>query len=239
MTLQLISMSLDAAKKVGTAVKIQHDALPARMIVGASPLVVVRLHLDPLSSEILGRSTPLPPFVTPHTRYTFGPKLLDKSSRRRREVILRNDDLGCLHPMRGGNSLSRERLDILHGVFGSIVKELTNNLDCLVIGDVDRGFRAMGFPMQILSTLTVSGQWRRCCGDTHVRDQGRDNGRGKGDAQCDCIQCHDATVGRWGVATLGVVGFGCISGTGTEDGRSAVEPKGEEGLMRSTVSHVM
>lgn len=214
-------MSLDAAKKVGTAVKIQHDALPARMIVGASPLVVVRLHLDPLSSEILGRSTPLPPFVTPHTRYTFGPKLLDKSSRRRREVILRNDDLGCLHPMRGGNSLSRERLDILHGVFGSIVKELTNNLDCLVIGDVDRGFRAMGFPMQI------------------VRDQGRDNGRGKGDAQCDCIQCHDATVGRWGVATLGVVGFGCISGTGTEDGRSAVEPKGEEGLMRSTVSHVM
>jgi hypothetical protein len=77
--------------------------------------------------------------------------LLDKSARSRREVLLWNDDLGCLHPMRGGDALSCECLDILDGVFGSIVEELANDLDCLIVGDVDGGFRATGFPMQILS----------------------------------------------------------------------------------------
>lgn len=162
MTLQLIPMGLHTAKKVGTAVKIQHYALSVRMVVGVFPLLVIRLHLDPLSSEIPRRSTPLPPLLSPHTRCTFATKLLDKSGRSRSEVLLRNDDLGCLHPMRGRNPLGCERLDILDSVFGSIVEELANDLDCLVVGDMDGGFLAMGFPMQILSNQAVSGQWRRC-----------------------------------------------------------------------------
>lgn len=158
MTLQLIPMALHTAKIVGTAMNIQHDALPAWMIIRAFPLMVVRLHLNPLSSEISRRSTPLPPFLSPHARYIFGTELVDKSGRSRGEVLLWNEDLGCLYPIRGGNSLSRERLEILDGVFGSIDEELANDLDCLVVGDVDGWFRATGFPMQILSIrLSVDG----------------------------------------------------------------------------------
>jgi hypothetical protein len=162
MTLQLIPMGLHAAKKVGAAMNIQHDALPARMAIRAFPLMVVRLHLNPLASEIFRRSTPLPPFLSPHSRYTFGTKLLDKSGRSGGEVLFWNEDLGCLYPMRGGDSLSCERLEVLDSVSGSIDEELTNDLDCLVVGDVDGWFRATRFPMQILSTQAVSEEWRSC-----------------------------------------------------------------------------
>jgi hypothetical protein len=174
------------------------------MVVRAFPLLVVRFHLDPLSSEIVRRSTPLPPFLSPHARYTFRTKLVDKSGRSRGEVLLWNEDLGCLDPMRGGNSLSCEGLDILNRVFGSIVEELTNDLDSLVVGDVDSGFRATGFPMQILSTQAVSERVEKMLCDTYMRDQSRDDGRCKGDTQCDRIQCHDVTVGGRDVARVRV-----------------------------------
>lgn len=63
-TLHLIAMRVHTPKVVCTAVNIQHDALPTRMVpVGALSLVVIVSHFDPFALEVLGGTAPLPPLL--------------------------------------------------------------------------------------------------------------------------------------------------------------------------------
>ena len=70
-------MGIQTSEEVRPTVDIQHDPLLARMIAtGLLPLIVIILHLDPLSLEVLGWSTPLPPLTPSYPRDALGAQLL-------------------------------------------------------------------------------------------------------------------------------------------------------------------
>lgn len=46
--------------------------------------------------------------------------------------------------------LTRKRLDVLDGMFGRIVQELTNDLNAFIVGNMDSRLIAVGLSMEVL-----------------------------------------------------------------------------------------
>jgi hypothetical protein len=72
-TLHLVAMLVDRTKVVGAAMDVENDAVA--LVIGSGSIVVVLAHLNPLALQGNLRSSPLPPFLTSDSLYTYRAKL--------------------------------------------------------------------------------------------------------------------------------------------------------------------
>lgn len=155
MALQLIPMCLNTPKVICTTMDVQHNPLVAGMVFAlVFPLIVVAMHLDPLCAQssilIPRRATPLPPLFTPHTCNTIRTQLFGDCGSCRIQKFVGNGDSFDLHPVRSGDALGRELLDILDGAPGAQGDEFADDGDAFIVGQMDGGFALAVFPMQVL-----------------------------------------------------------------------------------------
>ena len=115
MSLQLIAVFVDTTEIIGTAMNVQHDPLALR-IVGLFALAVVGLHLDPLGLQGLSGLAPLPPIADANLPDAIGTKLLLEKGSGLVELLTGDFDFLDANPLRMGNPLRGESLEIFDGV---------------------------------------------------------------------------------------------------------------------------
>lgn len=115
MTLHLVPVHVDAAKKVGAAVDVEHDPLSCVIVLLAR--VVIGLHFDPFGFEVLGVGfAPLPPLASSYLPYAIGTELGFEEGGGAVELVSRDVDLVDLDPLWMGHPLGGEGLEFLDGV---------------------------------------------------------------------------------------------------------------------------
>jgi hypothetical protein len=158
MPLQLIPMRIHTSKEICPTMHIEHDSL--HRIVSSAPLLEIRPHLNPLGLQIAARPPPLPPRLSPHHFNPMGPQLGPYRIRGGREMFPRDGDMVQLHPVRTGNPLRGEALDVFHCVVRRVEQEFPDQVKTLVVRDVRRGFQGVALAIEILhgiSALVASG----------------------------------------------------------------------------------
>lgn len=154
MALQLIPMCLHTAKVICTTMNVQHDPLIAGMVFTlVFPLIVIAVHLNPLRlqfSILIPRAAPLPPLLTPNTCNAIRTQLFGNCGSRRVQELVGNCDPFDLHPVRSGDALGSELLDILDGALGAEGDEFADDGDAFIVGQMDGGLALAVFPMQVL-----------------------------------------------------------------------------------------
>lgn len=148
MSLQLISVLVDTAKEIGSAMYIEHYSLP--LLPTRFPPGVVSSHFNPFCLQCTFLSSPLPPIFTPKLVHASVSKLSNDSISRFRDAVLRYCDFIDLHPARAGHPLRSETLDVFDGVVRGVIEELTDEIDTFVVRDMSRGFVAKRLPIEVL-----------------------------------------------------------------------------------------
>lgn len=140
-------MRIHTPEKVCTAVHIQNNPVPSLVLLFPNflSLVVIIPHLNPLSSQILSGPAPLPPLLPTNSLYPLRPELRNQRFRGGFEV--RVGDAGRLspHPVRTGDPLAGEFLEVFNGLFRREDEKFAHDVDAFIIGDVDGGGVVEGF----------------------------------------------------------------------------------------------
>lgn len=136
--LHLVAVLVDAAKVVGAAVHIQHDAL-APGVGGAEAVLPVLAHLDPLGLEGLAAlAPPLPPRMPADRLDALGAQLRAHEVGRALQLRVGDGWMVDVDPVRHGHPLRGEGLQLLDRMQRGIVQEAPDQLEALVVGDVRR-----------------------------------------------------------------------------------------------------
>lgn len=148
-------MRLDTPKVIRTAMDVQHDPLIANMVFTlVFSLIVVAVHLNPLRLQISilipGRAAPLPPLLTSNTCNTIRTQLFGDRGSCRVQKFVGNCDSFDLHPVRSGDALGSELLDVLDRALGTEGDEFADDGDAFIVGQMDGGLALAVFPMQVL-----------------------------------------------------------------------------------------
>ena len=132
-SLHLITMLIHAAKEVGPAMHIKHDSLA--LLTAVFPLRIVRPHLDPLRVQCTIVSSPLPPFAAANFVQTVVSQLNSESISCPAYCVLWYCDFVHPNPTWGRYPLGGKVLNIFDSVKGSVVEELTDEVQPLVVRD--------------------------------------------------------------------------------------------------------
>jgi hypothetical protein len=95
-------------------------------------------------------ATPLPPRLSTDSSYPALPQLRIDAVGGLGEILCRDDVFLDLDPMRCGNFLSSERLDIFDGMAGSMFEESTNDVQPFVVGYMCSWLLVTRFAVEIL-----------------------------------------------------------------------------------------
>lgn len=95
-------------------------------------------------------TAPLPPRLSTDSSYSALPQLRIDPVGGLGEILCWDDVFLDLDPMRCGNLLSGERLDIFDSMTGSMLEESTNDVQPFVVGNMCSWFLVTRFPVEIL-----------------------------------------------------------------------------------------
>lgn len=127
---------------------IQHD--PFAFLSRRFSLCMIPLHLDPFGLECASVSPPLPPFLASNLVNAVVSKLSNDRVRSLEDACLGHSNFVDLDPARTWHPLRRESLNVFDCVMGSIVEELANEIDALMVGDVGGRLLAKGLSINVL-----------------------------------------------------------------------------------------
>lgn len=154
MPLQLVSVHIDAAKEVGPAVDVEHDAAP--LICRLLAREVVSAHLDPLGFQLAPGTSPLPPCLAADLVDALGTELRLDGCGGFGDLCRGNDDFLRLDPCWIGDLLGGEALELFDGVVGGVEEKLPDQGEAFVVGDVGRWFEGPGLALFAIEILGVS-----------------------------------------------------------------------------------
>ena len=124
-------MLIHTAKKVGTAMHVEHD--PFAFLSTGIPLCMIPPHFNPLSLQCAVISSPLPPLLSSNFVDAMMSQLSSYSFCCSRYALLRYGDFINFHPVWIRDPLRGESLYILDFVVRGVVEKLTNEVDTLMI----------------------------------------------------------------------------------------------------------
>jgi hypothetical protein len=147
-SLQLISVLVDTAKKVRSTMYIEHDSFP--LLPTRFPPGIVSSHLNPFCLQCTSLSPPLPPLLTPNLIHASVSKLSNDSVSRFRDAVFCYCGFLDFDPAGTGYPLRSETLNVLYGVVRSVSKELANEINTLMIRDMSCGLLPKSLSVKVL-----------------------------------------------------------------------------------------
>ena len=151
MSLQLIAVFVDTTEVIGTAMNIEHDPLGLG-IAGRFALVVVGLHLDPFGLQGFPGFAPLPPIAAANLPDAIGTKLLLEKGSGLVELLTGDFDFLDANPLRMGNPLRGESLEIFDGVMRCEGQKRPDQVQAFIVGEMCGRSLSQGFTVEILGS---------------------------------------------------------------------------------------
>jgi hypothetical protein len=152
MALHLISVRINATEEVRASMHIEHD--PFTRGIRASSGMVIALHLNPFRLQVPHGPTPLPPRLSSDAHDPSVPELRIDALCRVGEVFVRDSFFIDLDPVRGGDLLGREGLNILDRMVGDMLEERADNIEPFVVRYMRGGLVATWLTVQVLCTVS-------------------------------------------------------------------------------------